>query len=146
MRFESRARFLLRVKYSEGYSDNSRLRLASQENLAGGMWWLLMIARMQQPDYSTMRVVVLLPVIIHTIIYIVDCFQVSNINDISGDIQSIYVLKDASFPTPSMELKVRTALFFVTTKSGKGKQKSRVFNAHWGVSNVSNLTGYFQFI
>ncbi len=58
-------------------------------------------------------------------LYIVDGFQVSNINDIPpGDIQSIDVLKDAS-STAIYGAKGANGVILVTTKSGKaGKQKS----------------------
>ena len=74
-------------------------------------------------------------------LYIVDGFQVSNINDIPpGDIQSIDVLKDAS-STAIYGAKGANGVILVTTKSGKAGKTEISFNAHWGVSNVYNLTG-----
>ena len=73
-------------------------------------------------------------------LYIVDGFQVNNINDIPpGDIQSIDVLKDAS-STAIYGAKGANGVILVTTKSGKAGKTEVAFNAHWGVSNVYNMT------
>ena len=67
-------------------------------------------------------------------LYIVDGFQVSNINDIPpGDIQSIDVLKDAS-STAIYGAKGANGVILVTTKSGKAGKTEISFNATRGVS------------
>lgn len=73
-------------------------------------------------------------------LYIVDGFQVSNINDIPpGDIESIDVLKDAS-STAIYGAQGANGVVLITTKSGKtGKTEINV-NAYTGIKNTYNLT------
>lgn len=73
-------------------------------------------------------------------LYIVDGFQVKSINDIPpGDIQTIDVLKDAS-STAIYGAKGANGVILITTKSGKAGKTEVNFNAHWGISNVYNMT------
>lgn len=67
--------------------------------------------------------------------------MITGIVSLPGDIQSIDVLKDAS-STAIYGAKGANGVILVTTKSGKAGKTEAPFNAHWGVSNVYNLTGY----
>ena len=71
-------------------------------------------------------------------LYIVDGFQVSNINDIPPtDIASIDVLKDASI-TAIYGAKGGNGVVVVTTKSAKAGKIQVSFNAHLSTSQLSN--------
>lgn len=71
-------------------------------------------------------------------LYIVDGFQVSNINDIPPtDISSIDVLKDASI-TAIYGAKGGNGVVVVTTKSAKAGKVQVNFNAHLSTSKLSN--------
>ncbi len=73
-------------------------------------------------------------------LYIVDGFQVDNINDIPvNDIQSIDVLKDAS-STAIYGAKGANGVILVTTKSGKAGRTEVTFNSHVGFNKVYNMT------
>ncbi len=70
-------------------------------------------------------------------LYIVDGFQVENINDIpSSDIASIDVLKDASL-TAIYGAKGGNGVVIVTTKSAKEGKVQVSFNGHLSVSSLS---------
>lgn len=72
-------------------------------------------------------------------LFIVDGFQVDNIDDIPpGDIESIDVLKDAS-STAIYGAKGANGVILVTTKSGKPGKTEIKFGASVGLSNVYNL-------
>lgn len=72
-------------------------------------------------------------------LFIVDGFQVDNINDIPpGDIESIDVLKDAS-STAIYGAKGANGVILVTTKSGKPGKTEIKFGTSVGLSNVYNL-------
>ena len=73
-------------------------------------------------------------------LYIVDGFQVSNINDIPvTDIESIDVLKDAS-STAIYGAKGANGVILVTTKSGKSGKTEVTFNASLGLNKFYNET------
>lgn len=73
-------------------------------------------------------------------LFIVDGFQVDNINDIPPtDIESIDVLKDAS-STAIYGAKGANGVVLVTTKKGKVGRTEIKFNASLGFSNVYNMT------
>ncbi|WP_187263731.1 SusC/RagA family TonB-linked outer membrane protein [Pontibacter beigongshangensis] len=73
-------------------------------------------------------------------LYIVDGFQVSNINDIPvGDIETIDVLKDAS-STAIYGAQGANGVVLVTTKSGKSGKSEINFNTYVGVSQTYKLT------
>lgn len=72
-------------------------------------------------------------------LFIVDGFQVDNIDDIPpGDIESIDVLKDAS-STAIYGAKGANGVILVTTKSGKAGKTEIKFGASVGLSSVYNL-------
>ena len=72
-------------------------------------------------------------------LFIVDGFQVENINDISPtDIETIDVLKDAS-STAIYGAKGANGVVLVTTKSGKAGKTEIQFGASVGFSNVYNM-------
>ena len=54
--------------------------------------------------------------------------------------RALMFLKDAS-STAIYGAKGANGVILVTTKSGKAGKTEVSFNAHWGVSNVYNLTG-----
>src|SRR5690606_27490563 len=73
-------------------------------------------------------------------LYIVDGFQVANINDIPvGDIESIDVLKDAS-STAIYGAQGANGVVLITTKSGQPGKSEINFNSYAAWSNVYNLT------
>lgn len=73
-------------------------------------------------------------------LYIVDGFQVNNINDIPvNDIQSIDVLKDAA-STAIYGAKGANGVILVTTKSGKAGRTEVTFNTHLGFNKIYNMT------
>ena len=73
-------------------------------------------------------------------LYIVDGFQVSNINDIPvTDIESIDVLKDAS-STAIYGAKGANGVILVTTKSGKTGKTEVTFNSSLGLNKFYNET------
>ena len=73
-------------------------------------------------------------------LYIVDGFQVSNINDIPvTDIESIDVLKDAS-STAIYGAKGANGVILVTTKSGKSGKTEVTFNASLGLNKCCRPT------
>lgn len=73
-------------------------------------------------------------------LFIVDGFQVNNINDVPPtDIESIDVLKDAS-STAIYGAKGANGVILVTTKSGKAGRTTVSFNASVGFSNLYNGT------
>lgn len=73
-------------------------------------------------------------------LYIVDGFQVANINDIPpGDIQTIDVLKDAA-STAIYGAQGANGVILITTKSGKEGKSEVTFNSYLGLSNVYRLT------
>lgn len=73
-------------------------------------------------------------------LYIVDGFQVANINDIApGDIETIDVLKDAA-STAIYGAQGANGVILITTKSGKEGKSEITFNNYAAVSNVYNLT------
>jgi len=73
-------------------------------------------------------------------LYIVDGFQVNNINDIApGDIESIDVLKDAS-STAIYGAQGANGVVLITTKTGKAGKTEINVNAYTGIKNTYNLT------
>ncbi|WP_223150980.1 SusC/RagA family TonB-linked outer membrane protein [Flavobacterium ajazii] len=73
-------------------------------------------------------------------LYIVDGFQVNNINDIApSDIESIDVLKDAS-STAIYGAQGANGVILITTKSGKTGKTEINMNAYTGIKNTYNLT------
>lgn len=73
-------------------------------------------------------------------LYIVDGFQVNNINDIApGDIESIDVLKDAS-STAIYGAQGANGVILITTKTGTPGKTEINFNAYTGIKNTYNLT------
>lgn len=73
-------------------------------------------------------------------LYIVDGFQVANINDIPpGDIETIDVLKDAA-STAIYGAQGANGVILITTKSGKAGKSEITFNSYLGLSNVYKLT------
>lgn len=73
-------------------------------------------------------------------LYIVDGFQVANINDIPvGDIETIDVLKDAA-STAIYGAQGANGVILITTKKGKEGKSDITFNSYAGLSNVYNLT------
>lgn len=73
-------------------------------------------------------------------LYIVDGFQVANINDIApGDIESIDVLKDAS-STAIYGAQGANGVVLITTKTGKAGKTEITMNAYTGIKNTYNLT------
>lgn len=73
-------------------------------------------------------------------LYIVDGFQVDNINNIPpGDIESIDVLKDAS-STAIYGSRGANGVILITTKSGKVGKVEVTSNAYIGIKNTYNLT------
>ncbi|HEY1194155.1 TonB-dependent receptor [Flavobacterium sp.] len=73
-------------------------------------------------------------------LFIVDGFQVSNINDIApGDVESIDVLKDAS-STAIYGAQGANGVVLITTKSGKAGKTEITMNAYTGIKNTYNLT------
>ena len=65
----------------------------------------------------------------------------ADLNNIPAEtIESFSILKDAS-STAIYGAKGANGVILVTTKSGKAGKTEISFNAHWGVSNVYNLTG-----
>lgn len=73
-------------------------------------------------------------------LYIVDGFQVSNINDIPpGDIETIDVLKDAS-SAAIYGAQGANGVVLITTKSGKAGKTEININAYTGIKNTYNLT------
>ncbi len=73
-------------------------------------------------------------------LYIVDGFQVANINDIPpGDIETIDVLKDAA-STAIYGAQGANGVILITTKSGKTGKSEITFNSYLGLSNVYKLT------
>ena len=73
-------------------------------------------------------------------LFIVDGFQVSNINDIApGDIESIDVLKDAS-STAIYGAQGANGVVLVTTKSGKAGKTEINMNSYTGIKNTYKLT------
>jgi TonB-linked SusC/RagA family outer membrane protein len=73
-------------------------------------------------------------------LFIVDGFQVSNIDDIPpGDIESIDVLKDAS-STAIYGAKGANGVVLVTTKGGKGGRTAVTFNSSVGFNKMYNET------
>ena len=73
-------------------------------------------------------------------LYIVDGFQVNNINDIApGDIESIDVLKDAS-STAIYGAQGANGVILITTKTGKAGKAEINVNAYTGIKNTYNLT------
>ena len=82
-------------------------------------------------------------------LYIVDGFQVDNINDIPpSDIQSIDILKDASL-TAIYGAKGGNGVVIVTTKSAQEGKTQVSFNAQGSVSHISkklDLMGAYDFV
>lgn len=73
-------------------------------------------------------------------LFIVDGFQVDNINDIPPtDIENIDVLKDAS-STAIYGAKGANGVVLITTKKGKAGRTEIKLNASVGMSNVYNMT------
>jgi TonB-linked outer membrane protein, SusC/RagA family len=73
-------------------------------------------------------------------LYIVDGFQVSNINDIAPqDIANITVLKDAA-STAIYGAQGANGVILVTTKSGRAGKSEITFNSYVGLSKVYRLT------
>ncbi|HTN35505.1 MAG TPA: SusC/RagA family TonB-linked outer membrane protein, partial [Arachidicoccus sp.] len=73
-------------------------------------------------------------------LYIVDGFQVANINDIAPqDIKTIDVLKDAA-STAIYGAQGANGVILITTKSGMAGQSEITFNTYTGLSNVYRLT------
>lgn len=73
-------------------------------------------------------------------LYIVDGFQVANINDIPvGDIKTIDVLKDAA-STAIYGAQGANGVILITTKKGVEGKSEISFNSYAGLSNVYNLT------
>ena len=73
-------------------------------------------------------------------LYIVDGFQVDNINDIPpGDIETIDVLKDAS-STAIYGSQGANGVILITTKSGKVGKVEVSLNVYTGIKNTYNLT------
>lgn len=73
-------------------------------------------------------------------LFIVDGFQVANINDIApSDIETIDVLKDAA-STAIYGAQGANGVILVTTKSGKSGRSEITFNSYAALSNVYNLT------
>lgn len=73
-------------------------------------------------------------------LYIVDGFQVNNINDIApGDIETIDVLKDAS-STAIYGAQGANGVVLITTKTGKTGKTEININAYTGIKNTYNLT------
>jgi TonB-linked SusC/RagA family outer membrane protein len=73
-------------------------------------------------------------------LFIVDGFQVSNINDIPpGDIESIDVLKDAA-STAIYGAKGANGVILLTTKGGKGGRMAVTFNSSVGFNKMYNET------
>lgn len=73
-------------------------------------------------------------------LYIVDGFQVDNINDIPpGDIETIDVLKDAS-STAIYGAQGANGVVLITTKSGKVGKVEVSLNAYTGLKNTYKLT------
>ena len=78
-------------------------------------------------------------------LYIVDGFQVDNINDIPPtDIASIDVLKDASI-TAIYGAKGGNGVVVVTTKSAKAGKIQVSFNAHLSTSHLSKKIRFNEF-
>lgn len=73
-------------------------------------------------------------------LYIVDGFQVANINDIAPqDIKTIDVLKDAA-STAIYGAQGANGVILITTKSGMAGKSEINFNSYVGLSNVYRLT------
>jgi len=73
-------------------------------------------------------------------LYIVDGFQVANINNIAPqDIKSIDVLKDAA-STAIYGAQGANGVVLITTKSGQAGKSEITFNTYTGLSNVYRLT------
>lgn len=73
-------------------------------------------------------------------LFIVDGFQVNNINDIApGDIESIDTLKDAA-STAIYGAQGANGVILITTKTGKAGKTEINMNAYTGIKNTYNLT------